>query len=92
MVVHAGYLLHQLEEKENGLLRKGAWSRRKSDSREQVIKELQHRLSPGLLIPEGRLEHLIELALQSQVQTKHPILHIATLPTNFCGGCPINMM
>lgn len=63
----SGYLLHQLEEKENGLLRKGAWSRRKSDSREQVIKELQHRLSPGLLIPEGRLEHLIELALQSQI-------------------------
>jgi len=32
----AGYLLHQVGERESSLLRKGAWSRRKSDTREQV--------------------------------------------------------
>jgi len=34
----------------------------------QVMRDLQHRLPPGILIPEGRLEHLVEMALQSQVR------------------------
>lgn len=70
MLTHslAGCLLRTREDMGNPTLRRGPWEVRPDSTRATLMQELQRKLPPALLIPEGRLEHLLELAIQAQVR------------------------
>lgn len=48
-------------------LRQTAWHKRRTDTRQHVLLDLQKRLPADLLLSDARLEVLLERALQEQV-------------------------
>ncbi|XP_024388495.1 WD repeat-containing protein 26 homolog isoform X2 [Physcomitrium patens] len=48
------------------LLAKAQWKGAGQESRQSLLEELQQLLPPSIMVPERRLEHLIEVALQVQ--------------------------
>ncbi|KAK9832688.1 hypothetical protein WJX81_000101 [Elliptochloris bilobata] len=62
----AGCLLRQRDDAANPLLRE-EWRAFEGASRGALMAALQQRLPPSLMVPERRLEALVEQALQAQV-------------------------
>jgi hypothetical protein len=48
------------------LLESAEWEGAGQDSRQRVLEELQQLLPPSIMVPEKRLEHLVEQALEVQ--------------------------
>ena len=65
--MHAGCLLRQRDDLANPLLRED-WRAFEGASRAALMVSLQQQLPPSLMLPERRLEVLVEQALQSQVR------------------------
>ena len=65
----AGCLLQTKEDGANPMLRRGPWASRLGGTRDQLMQALQQKLPPALLIPNGRLEELLEQALKGQVRS-----------------------
>ena len=63
----AGCLLRQRDDLANPLLRED-WRAFEGASRAALMVALQQQLPPSLMLPERRLEVLVEQALQSQVR------------------------
>ena len=72
--VRAGCLLRQRDDSINPLLRED-WRPFEGASRAGLMVALQQRLPPSLMLPERRLEVLVEQALHSQVRrcTESPV-------------------
>ena len=66
VLVPAGCLLRQRDDAANPLLRE-EWRAFEDASRGNLMTALQQHLPPSLMIPERRLETLVEQALQAQV-------------------------
>ncbi len=68
--LRAGCLLRQADDAHNPLLRDAGWgsgSGGEECSRAQLMWALQQRLPPSVMIPDRRLEALLEQALEAQV-------------------------
>ena len=65
-LIAAGCLLRQRDDAANPLLRE-EWRAFEDASRGKLMAALQQHLPPSLMIPERRLETLVEQALQAQV-------------------------
>lgn len=65
--MRAGCLLRQRDDAQNPLLRDD-WRAFEGASRTALMVALQQRLPPSLMLPERRLEVLVEQALHSQVR------------------------
>ena len=65
--MRAGCLLRQRDDLANPLLRED-WRSFEGASRAALMVALQQQLPPSLMLPERRLEVLVEQALQSQVR------------------------
>lgn len=65
----AGCLLRQHDDPVNPLIKDSEWGVLEECSRAQLMWALQQRLPPSVMIPDSRLEALVEQALESQVNT-----------------------
>jgi len=74
----AGCLLRQRDDAANPLLRE-EWRAFEDASRGNLMAALQQHLPPSLMIPERRLETLVEQALQAQVCRLSRTLTLSTL-------------
>jgi hypothetical protein len=70
--------LRQHDDPVNPLIKDSEWGVLEECSRAQLMWALQQRLPPSIMIPENRLEQLVEQALEAQVSPLRPHILYAT--------------
>ena len=64
--------MRQHDDPVNPLIKDSEWGALEECSRAQLMWALQQRLPPSVMIPDSRLEALVEQALESQVGSHCP--------------------